>query len=118
MTEQQEGGLFDPARASKCLSDFNIQSLPLQKHWSAGDAMNMSDTSITSADHNFRGTAFHGSFAPFSQKRKGIHKKPWYRRREYFTEGWLDTHIWRAGVSIISNHTLKGSSNGDVLREI
>lgn len=42
---------------------------------------------------------FPGSFAGTLRTKKDCHLIPWYRRREYFTEGWLDASIWRAAVS-------------------
>lgn len=99
MIEQTESKFFDSTHTSQCLNNANLQLPTMQKSWSADDAMNTSDSSLTTADHNLRGAEFHGSFAPLTQKRKSIPKKPWYRRKEYFTHGWLDPHVWRAGVS-------------------
>ena len=62
--------------------------------------MNVSATPIESATPNLRGATFRGSFAGIPQRRKGIAKRPWYRRKEYFTDGWNDGHVWRAGVSM------------------
>ncbi|RYO96808.1 hypothetical protein DL765_011381 [Monosporascus sp. GIB2] len=89
---------FGVGTGNESFGEVNVQSLPLHRFWSANDAVDMSNSTITSAGHNLNGTAFHGSFAPIAQRRKVIHKKPWYRRKEYFTDGWLDAHIWRAGI--------------------
>lgn len=42
---------------------------------------------------------FPGSFAGTLRGQTKAHVVPWYRRREYFTQGWLDACIWRAAVS-------------------
>ncbi|KAK7972981.1 hypothetical protein PG988_007115 [Apiospora saccharicola] len=66
----------------------------------------MSTTSIpsmqqaTPVSHNLKGANFHGSFAAITarHKTKHLHNRPWYRRHAYFTGGWGDRAIWRAGV--------------------
>ncbi|KAK6856752.1 MIP transporter [Apiospora arundinis] len=65
----------------------------------------MSTTSIpiqqaTPVSHNLKGANFHGSFAAITarHKTKHLHNRPWYRRYAYFTGGWGDRAIWRAGV--------------------
>lgn len=74
--------------------------MPLHKCLSADDAMNASEISVESAEHNLRGTSFRGSFATITQRNEVIPKRPWYRRKSYFTEGWQDAYVWRAGVSM------------------
>lgn len=67
----------------------------------------MSTTSIpnmqqaTPVSHNLKGANFHGSFAAITarHKTKHLHNRPWYKRHAYFTGGWGDRAIWRAGVS-------------------
>ncbi len=41
---------------------------------------------------------FDGSFAGTALRPSETYIRPWYRRKEYFTEGWTDPSIWRAAV--------------------
>ncbi|KAK8040641.1 aquaporin-like protein [Apiospora marii] len=69
----------------------------------------MSTTSIpniqqaTPVSHNLKGANFHGSFAAITarHKTKHLHNRPWYRRHAYFTGGWGDRAIWRAGAATV-----------------
>ncbi|KAK8024236.1 aquaporin-like protein [Apiospora rasikravindrae] len=71
-----------------------------------GSPASLSTTSIpniqqaTPVSHNLKGANFHGSFAAITarHKTKHLHNRPWYRRYAYFTGGWGDRAIWRAGV--------------------
>ncbi|KAK8099163.1 uncharacterized protein PG998_012404 [Apiospora kogelbergensis] len=73
---------------------------------SPGSPASLSTSSIpniqqaTPVSHNLKGANFHGSFAAITarHKTKHLHNRPWYRRYAYFTGGWGDRAIWRAGV--------------------
>lgn len=75
---------------------------------SPGSPASLSTSSIpniqqaTPVSHNLKGANFHGSFAAITarHKTKHLHNRPWYRRYAYFTGGWGDRAIWRAGVSL------------------
>ncbi len=43
--------------------------------------------------------AFDGSFAGTIRGNTELYVRPWYRRKEYFTEGWADASVWKAAVS-------------------
>lgn len=43
--------------------------------------------------------AFEGSFAGTARDATLLHVQPWYRRREYYLEGWTDPVIWRSAVT-------------------
>ena len=64
--------------------------------------MSASGLSVESVEPNLRGTAFAGSFASITQAQVSLIPKrsSWWRRKDYFTEGWRDAFIWRAGVSM------------------
>ncbi|KAJ9134660.1 Aquaporin-like protein [Pleurostoma richardsiae] len=48
--------------------------------------------------HHNRDGAFDGSFAGTARRKTQVYVRPWYRRRDYFTEGWTDASIWRAAT--------------------
>lgn len=52
----------------------------------------------TAGHQNFDG-AFEGSFAGAARDITVRHAQPWYRRREYYLDGWTDPVIWRSAVS-------------------
>ncbi|KAK4157515.1 aquaporin-like protein [Chaetomidium leptoderma] len=53
--------------------------------------------SATPVSHGVDG-AFEGSFAGTARDITVLHTRPWYRRQEYYLEGWSDPVIWRAAV--------------------
>jgi len=57
------------------------------------------------ARHNQDGV-FDGSFAGSARLTTEVYVRPWYERKEYFTEGWTDASIWRAAVRFLLSLSL------------
>ncbi|KAK3897224.1 aquaporin-like protein [Staphylotrichum tortipilum] len=48
--------------------------------------------------HRHLDGAFQGSFAGTARDITVVYVRPWYRRREYYLDGWKDAVIWRAAL--------------------
>jgi hypothetical protein len=50
--------------------------------------------------HRHLDGAFQGSFAGTARDITVVYVRPWYRRRDYYLDGWRDAVIWRAAVGV------------------